>query len=173
MPLMTVINSTTLTGTQQYITFSSIPSTYKHLWFELTGRSNGNPDWFLMSFNGDNTGSNYFSRLMYCDRNSGTVSGGTQTPSEQPLTGVVNKSDALANSFSDAGVYVYNYASSISPKVFSGTSGQNNNTDPCRQSFWENRWNNSAAINSIRIGCQTASSNSFVAGTTITLYGLP
>jgi hypothetical protein len=170
---MTVINSTTLTGTQQYITFSSIPNTYKHLWIQLSARSDSAPDWFLMSFNGDNNGSNYFSRLLYCDRNSGSVGGGTQTPSEQPLTGVINKSSAVANSFSDAGVYIYNYTSSISPKVFSGSSGQNNNTDPARQAFWENRWNNGSAITSIRFGCQTASSNNFVAGTTITLYGMP
>jgi hypothetical protein len=171
---MTVINSTTLTSTTQFITFSSIPNTYKHLWIELTGRSDGIPDWFIMSFNGDNTGGNYFSRLLYADRNSATLSAGTQSPSaEPPLTGVVNKNTAIANSFSDAGIYVYNYTSSLSPKVFSGTSGQNNNADPSRQAFWENRWSNSAAISSIRIGCQTASSNNFVSGTTITLYGLP
>jgi hypothetical protein len=173
MPSLEIISSNTLTGTQQYVTLSTIPNTYKHLKLILTARSDGIPDWFLMSFNGDNTGSNYFSRLIYADRNSGSTSTGTQTPSEQPLTGVVNKNTALANSFSNAEIVIYNYASSINPKVFSGTSGQNNNTDPERQAFWENRWNNSAAITSIRLGCQTASSNNFVAGTTITLYGMP
>jgi len=173
MPSLQIIQSTTLTGTQQYVTFSAIPNTYKHLKLMFTGRSDGNPDWFLMSFNGDNTGSNYSSRLMYADRNAGSCSTGTQTPSEQPLTGVVNKTGSLANSFSDAEVMIYNYAVSGIIKVFSATSGQNNNADPARQAFWENRWNDSVPITSIRVGCQTASSNNFVTGTTITLYGMP
>lgn len=172
--LATVISSTTLTGDQQYVTLSSIPQDYKHLRLVITARSTDTPDWFTVALNGDFTGSNYFSRLMYADRNA-AINTGSQTPSaEPPLTGVINKFNSLTNSFSDADVTFYNYTvNGNSVKVFSGTSGQNNSADPARQAFWENRWNNSVPITAIRLGNQAAVSSYFATGTTITLYGLP
>lgn len=176
MPSATVIYSNTLSATTNSVSITSIPSTYKHLWLQVSARSADFGDWFECGINGSTTGSDYFSRLIYWDLGGTTGSTGTQVPAAgtTPLTGPINYSTSLANSYSNASVMFFNYAASGNVKVFTGTGGQNNSATPSRQVFWDNRNNAiTTAITSIQFRVQTSTANSIGAGTTLTLYGLP
>lgn len=172
---MKIISHTLITSNTQNVDLTNIPQTYTHLYLVFNGRGTASADWFSIGINGDNTGSNYRSGLIYRDKGSGTLSAGHQTPSspELPLQGAINYSSSLTNSFSSAETYFNNYTGTTNSKTYSTTSGQNNDGTPARISFWETKYvNTTAAITSIRLQCQSTSSNSFAAGTTITLYGL-
>jgi len=172
---MKIISHTVISSTTQNVDLTSIPQTYTHLYLVFNGRSNASPDWFCIGLNGDHTGSNYRSGLIYRDRSSSTTSAGHQTPSsgELPLQGVINYTGSLTNAFSSAEVYFNNYTGTTNTKTYSATSGQNNSADPARNAFWETRRvTNTDAITAIRLQCQSTGTNSFAAGTTITLYGI-
>ncbi len=172
---MKIISHTVINSTTQNVDLTSIPQTYTHLYLVFNGRGSASADWFCIGLNGDHTGTNYRSQSHYRDRGSSTTSPGQQTPNsgELPLQGVINYSNSLTNSFSSAEVYLYNYTRTDNRKTYSANSGQNNNQDPARVAFWEtSRVTNENAITAIRLQCQSTASNSFVAGTTITLYGI-
>jgi hypothetical protein len=176
MPSAKVIYSNTLSATTNSVSINSIPSTYKHLWLQVSGRSADFGDWFECGINGSTNGPDYFSRLIYWDLGGTTGSTGSQVPAAgtMPLTGPINYANSLANSYSSAGVMFFNYAATGNVKVFSGTGGQNNSATPSRQVFWDNRNNAiTTPITSILLRVQTSTVNSLGAGTTFTLYGLP
>jgi hypothetical protein len=62
------IQTYTLTGNQTSVTFSSIPSTYKHLQVRLTAKTDRalNRDTALLTFNSD-TGTNYVAHALFGD----------------------------------------------------------------------------------------------------------
>ena len=62
------IQTYTLTGNQTSVTFSSIPSTYKHLQVRLTAKTDRalNRDTALLTFNSD-TGTNYAAHALFGD----------------------------------------------------------------------------------------------------------
>jgi hypothetical protein len=87
------IATTTLTGNQTTITFSSIPATFTHLQlrvFARTNRTSQNEANLLIRFNND-TGSNYAYHDLYGDGASVTASG------------VANQTSIIANRLTGAG----------------------------------------------------------------------
>ena len=73
------IMTATGTGSSNTITFTSIPSTYKHLQFMVHSLSTGAADWVNIRMNNDSTSGNYYGHKLY-----GTGSG---TPSATSMTG--------------------------------------------------------------------------------------
>jgi hypothetical protein len=67
------------TGSSNTITFSSIPSTYKHLQIRFASLSTGAADWVNIRLNNDSTSANYYGHKLY-----GTGSG---TPVATSMTG--------------------------------------------------------------------------------------
>lgn len=171
----TVIYSTTITSSQQTISMTNIPQTYKHLWLQVSSRSTNNSDWFTIGVNGDTATTYYQSRAWYVDRNGGTsINPLVQNPpSETPLTGATFYGNGLANAFTQSEIYFPNYAYGGVEKTWLATTSMASNGTPTRQSIYNNTRNAGNAIDSIQLRCQGISTNSNAAYTTVTLFGLP
>ena len=121
------IQTTTLTGNQTTITFSSIPATFTHLQLRIFARTNRTGNDFanlLIRFNND-TGSNYVYHDLFADGATVTASGtATQTSiTANRLTGPT----ATANVFGAIIVDVLDYTSTNKNKTIRALGGADNN----------------------------------------------
>jgi hypothetical protein len=163
---MELISTQILSGTASSVTFSSIPSTYKHLQIRVTTRDTaaGSGNYF-MRINGD-TGSNYARHSLYA--NGSTVN--SQSASSYfygpyfygPYTG--NASGVFSAAITDildyASTSKYKTTRSLSGNVYSG------NYDIRLQS---GLWMSTSAINSITF---TSDATAFAVGSRFSLYGV-
>jgi hypothetical protein len=163
------IQTVTLSSAQNVVTFSSIPSTYKHLqvrYLARTSRAEGAED-LMMQFNSD-TGSNY-SFHYFLGTGSGTpaVSGaGTQTFMYIPS---VPASTAIANSFGAGIVDILDYANTDKYKTMRVLGGEERNGSGTI-SFESGSWRNTNAISTVTL--KTINSNNFVQHSSFALYGI-
>lgn len=166
------ISTTTLSGTQASVTFSSIPSTYKHLRIHMTMRSDragAENEILFVRFNG-NTGSNYASHFIRSNSDYGVTVGSytseTYMRGEQyPATG------DTANAFGVAIIDVTDYANTTNNKtqrILSGKKALSTAQDAV--SLRSGLWLSTSAISSITLGNQLGSN--FVSGSRFTLYGI-
>lgn len=158
------IATATGTGSSGTITFSSIPSTYKHLQIRYSVLTATSGDDVFYRFNGD-TGSNYARHFLYGDGTSAAASGqATQTfliadsgsgesSSTQPMTGIVD---------------IQNYASTTQNKTARGFNGIDKNGSGII-TLNSGLWLSTTAINSITF---YTSSYNYTTGTTFALYGI-
>lgn len=161
---MTLIATGTGTGSSATITFSSIPSTYKHLMliFEETRTSTGGTT-VQVNYNGSTTG--------YDFRFSGTDT--TNDWNAAQIFTFYTAANADATSAYSNGVYwIYEYAGSHTNKIASGVFayGVPSGGSPNGFRTGTARWRNSAAINQIAIG--TSGGFNFGTATVIKLYGV-
>jgi len=153
------------------LTFSSIPSTYKHLQirgiYKDVSTSSAQVAPLYIQFNGD-SGNNYSRHNMEGD-------GATVTS-----LGVVNTSwiyIGLAGAVSTTGAYgasimdIIDYASSSKNKVIRALAGANGNTTGTNYGVSLNSgvWVNTATITSVTVN---AGNGGFATGTTFALYGI-
>ena len=167
------IATATGTGLAGSITFSSIPSTYKHLQIRAMAKDTnilGNTTLSVeMRFNGD-TGSNY----AYHELRGQEGSASTNAASSQTKIVVFNASLRETVATSSMGVSIIDiqdYGSTTKNKTVRYMSGLNKNlgTTDDRISLGSGLWINTAAITSITlIPTQTAFSTS----TVFSLYGI-
>lgn len=68
------------TGSSNTITFSSIPSTYKHLQFRIFSLSTGAADWVNIRMNNDSTTANYYGHKLYGNGTSAVATSMTGQP---------------------------------------------------------------------------------------------
>jgi hypothetical protein len=145
----TLIDSITVgSGGTSSLTFSSIPSTYTDLCVKISTR---NMDGTVLSYvriNGD-TGSNYSNRRLYATGSA--VASNSSSGTFFTLYGGGDASSYTANTFSNAEIYIPNYANTsyIKPISFDGTT--ENNATESYLSFDAGVWNSTSAINSISI----------------------
>lgn len=154
------------TGAAGAITFSSIPSTYKHLQVRVLGRSttaatSGN---CIIRFNGD-TGSNYVNHTIRGTGAAITANGAVGQSSH--VIAQVTGSTAAANIMGVAIYDILDYASTTKNKVTRVINGQDQNGSG---DMWlgSGLWLNTAAITSIDFTATTA----WATTTTIALYGI-
>jgi hypothetical protein len=167
------IATVTGTGSAGSITFSSIPSTYKHLQIRAIAKDTntaGNTTLSVeMRFNGD-TGSNYAYHELRGDGSTAS----TNAASSQTKIVVFNASLRETVATSSMGVSiidVHDYSSTTKNKTVRYISGVNKNlgTTDDRISLGSGLWINTAAITSVTlIPTQTAFSTS----TVFSLYGI-
>jgi len=155
-------------GTPSSITFSSIPSTYKHLQIRYLVRvatGAGTNDQFIYAqFNGD-TGSNYSWHYLLGDGATPAASGNASQT--QMAVGAVPQGSATAGIFGVAVIDILDYASTSknkTVKVFNGND-RNGAGDIILNS---GLWINTSPITSINI----ASSASFATNSSFALYGI-
>ena len=165
-----LISSVTVgAGSASSIDFTSIASTYTDLLIKLSLRSNNggsNYDRMDMQFNGD-TASNYRNMLLY-----GTGS----AVSSDNGGGLVNtirffytNGDAsTSNTFSNAEIYIPNYAGSTQ-KSASMDSVSENNATAAIVGLNAGLWTGTSAITSIKIFCPSSTLKQY---TTAYLYGI-
>jgi hypothetical protein len=148
------------------IEFSSIPSTYTDLCVKASLRTSRATitDNLTVRFNLSTTGYSVV-RL----RGDG-VSASSTTASAQTgisLVASINGSTGTANTFSNQEIYIPNYASANNKSVSIDSVGENNSTT-AYQFLLDGLWEDSTAINNIRL----SSVNDFVQYSTATLYGI-
>jgi hypothetical protein len=159
-----LIASSTVTGaTASDITFGSIPNTYTDLCLKLMIRCNGGGGQaILMDLN--NSSSNFSARLI--EGSGSAVSSGSTTV---PLVGTATGTGSTSNTFTNAEVYIPNYAGSNN-KSYSADSAMETNATTAYLNLIAGLWSSSAAISTIKI--YTSSGTSLVQYSTAYLYGV-
>ena len=166
------------TGSSSTITFSSIPSTYKHLQIRAIARqaSGGyaaqSPS---ISFNGDTTGANYNSHNLYGYNSGGGSSFVVASNPHSPVLPRFVQGSAVSNAaiYGVAIIDIIDYASTSKYKTLRAFGGVDANTDVNGYNEIELNsvlWMSTSAISSITI--TEGFANPFTTSSTFALYGI-
>lgn len=164
------IATTVVGGTaQSTITFSSIPSIYKHLQIRILARSNraGVDDIFVVRFNSD-TGANY-SRHFLLGNGTGTSSFGTANETYILADGSSGASTA-ANVFGACVIDIVDYADTNKFKTVRALGAVEANGVSGYLTMISGNWRSSSAITSVTI--TSFYSGSWVQYSSFALYGI-
>jgi hypothetical protein len=156
---------------QSSITFTSIPSTFKHLQVRLISRENGTnpgqaPLW--LRFNSD-SGNNYSWHRFY-GIGSGTPGADSGTTTDWILAGIGAENSNPANNFSATIFDVLDYANTSKNKTIRGLSGEDVNGAGGYIGFHSGLWRNTNAITSMTI--YPNATQSFIQYSQFALYGI-
>ncbi|CAB4158560.1 hypothetical protein UFOVP710_10 [uncultured Caudovirales phage] len=154
------------TGASGVITFSSIPSTYKHLQIRWIDKSTTTGSYNFLRFNSD-SGSNYANHYLYGDGAS-AVSGADTTQTSINLYGSLVTSSA-SNVYAVHVLDILDYTSVNKNKTIRALGGQDSNGSGIAiltSGLW---MNSSTAISSLTI---TANTGSFTTASSFALYGI-
>jgi hypothetical protein len=127
------------------VTFSSIPSTYKHLQLRSFGGTSGADD-INMTFNGD-TASNYSAHLLY---GTGASAGSYSPGSTSSIYWSVGNSYGTANQFGAAVTDILDYANTNKYKTTRALYGYDRNGSG-QLNFSSGNWRSLTAITSITL----------------------
>ena len=162
------IQTTTLSGTQATISFTSIPSTYKHLQLRIMGRSTrtgNNSNAITFTFNGSSSGYGYTHRLY---GNGSTASADAPNGSTYSFGPSMATDNTTAGTMGVAVMDILDYANTNKYKTtrFLGGFDANGSGEIYLTS---GLWQNTAAIDRVDL---SVDSFSWAAKTTIALYGV-
>jgi hypothetical protein len=144
--------------------FNSIPSTYKHLQLRYITSNTTAAYYVIVQFNSD-TASNYTDHQM-------TTNGSTViTGNDVTNTGIyLPRNSASSTAFAAGVVDVLDYSNTSKTKVIRGVGGYETNfASGASVDFMSGSWQNTAAINSIRI---SVFADNFRNGSHFALYGI-
>ena len=151
-------------GGQSSITFSSIPSTYKHLQLRILGSDDGSgSEYGNMTFNSD-TGTNYASHQLFGDGSSAQAN--SFTSNNQIYLHRI--SGSITNTFGAIVVDILDYTSTSKYKTVRELGGYDANGSG-RISFSSGVWLNTNAITSITA---TTGGSKWLEYTNFALYGI-
>jgi hypothetical protein len=154
------------TGSSGVITFSSIPSTYKHLQIRWIDKSTTTGSYNFLRFNSD-SGSNYANHYLYGDGAS-AVAGADTTQTSINLYGSLVTSSA-SNVYAVHVLDILDYTSANKNKTIRAIGGQDSNGSGIAiltSGLW---MNSSTAISSLTI---TANTGNFTTASSFALYGI-
>ena len=160
---MILLETIALTQSAASVTFDNLPTSgYTDLKIVVSARTNGasGSDQTLIKFNGSTTG--YSARL---------VGGNGSSASSVTIAGYTMPNDTTgqtASTFNNGEIYIPNYLGSNN-KSYSADGVQENNGTSAYMWMTAGLWSNTAAITSIQL---YPSSDSYVAGSTFSLYGI-
>jgi hypothetical protein len=143
--------TTTASGSQSSISFTSIPATYTDLVLIINAGTNTG---YSVRLNGD-SGSNYSYTRIYSDGSSAASDRGTNT------TDIISGWGGSTNNIIT--VQIMNYANTSTNKTAITRIGDNSYTAAV-----VGLWRNTAAVNQVSI----VGGSNWVAGSTFTLYGI-
>jgi hypothetical protein len=155
------------TGSSGVITFSTIPSTYKHLQLRWINKSTSTGSYNLLRFNGD-SGSNYSDHYLYGQGSNPALAGADTTQTSINLYGSLVTSTA-ADVYAAHIVDILDYTSSNKNKTVRAFGGQDSNGSGViflSSGLW---MNSSTAISSLTI---TANTGNFTTASSFALYGI-
>lgn len=167
------IATVTGTGSSSTLTFSSIPSTYKHLqirgMFKDTSTTAASRSEYRIRFNGSSTG--YMYHHLYGNGSTASAIGQSAAHIVVAASGLTSGT-GLTNSLGVSIVDIYNYASSTTTKVTRSISSCDANlaSTGYQTALCSGLWNNTNAITSISI--LTDGAGNFSTASTFTLYGI-
>ena len=145
------IATVSLSGTQTTITFSSIPSTYKHLQLRANVRGAGGA-WNFLTFNGDTTQSNYYAHELAGNGSSAYANAYAGGSSPKGIQLFVTY--GFSNIFTGAVIDILDYTSTNKAKTVRCLSGWDGNgtTPPGEVRLTSGLWSASpAAITSLSL----------------------
>lgn len=155
------------TGSSGVITFSVIPSTYKHLQLRWINKNTSTGSYNLLRFNGD-SGSNYADHYLFGQGANPAVAGADTTQTSINLYGSLvtsTGSDIYAAHIVD----ILDYTSTNKNKTVRAIGGQDSNGSGIAilsSGLW---MNSSTAISSLTI---TANTGNFTTASQFALYGI-
>lgn len=151
------------------ITFSSIPSTYKHLQIRFIARTTRAfaGDLLALQFNGD-TASNYAFHLL--TGNGASASAGATTSTTNIVAGRLSGATANANTFGTGVIDILDYANSNKYRTTRSLTGQDNNGSGFI-TLYSGLYQSATAVNSIRF-FSSLGANDFVQYSSFALYGI-
>ena len=157
-----LISTTVLGTTASSVTFSSIPSDYKHLQIRMVARANSAALNLFVRFNSSTTGYAWH----YLEGNGSAVNSGAGSTQSRMILGVIAQA---ANRFSPSIMDILDYANTSKNTTVRQLSGADNSSN-----VWvglhSGFWNNTNAITDIELTAGT--SDSFVSGSRFSLYGI-
>jgi hypothetical protein len=166
------IATATGTGSSGAITFSSIPSTFKHLQVRILARNTAagtNAATSAYYVNGDTTVTNYaFHQL---DGDGAAASSTGSAGSNLPYWGQTPRNGTTAGLMGVGIIDFIDYASTTKNKTFRVLAGQDRN-GAGNIKLSSGLWLNTAAITSITIWGSGDGTESFATSTVIALYGI-
>jgi len=166
------IAKVTGTGSSGTLTFSSIPSTFKHLQIRGIWRTNyaSNPDFLCAITANSDTGSNYAWHNLEGNGSSVSASGGASDT--RILSTRFAASSVASNTLGAIVIDVLDYGSTTKYKTFRLFGGvDDNNTAPATKiQVRSGLWLSTSAINSISF--TTIGGDSWTTQTTLALYGI-
>jgi hypothetical protein len=160
----TLISSVTVgSGGAANMEFTSIAATYTDLVVKITGRSDSSDTSIELSFN--NNTSNRTTIYLFGNGSSAASSNNAN----MFITSSIVPSTSTASTFSNAELYIPNYAGSNN-KSSSVDGVSENNATASNMALTANLWSDSAAITSIKL--TPAGGGNFVQHSTAYLYGI-
>jgi hypothetical protein len=171
-PAYDSIATQTASGSSNVISFTGIPSTYKHLELRAVAkatRANGSSDGFWPRFN--NTSADYYANIMFSfGANSISGYGGGPTSSSwQVGTGIAT--NVQANYFGFTIMRILDYTSNKWKSItLESITRTNNNTDYGEMVLGGGYWANTSALD--RIDIYNEGNTNYQVGTVFALYGI-
>jgi hypothetical protein len=169
------------TGSSGTITFSSIPSTYKHLQIRMMAKSSytggtGPAPWqAIVRPNGDSSAANYTFHRLRGNGSAASASGsGSGSYDGVYVTSAANSDySGYSDIYGVAIIDIHNYTSTTQNKTVRAFSGVNNNLTTIGSqavTLTSGLWLNTAAITSLTIF--EGSSYNWLSGSVFSLYGI-
>ena len=138
------------TNSPTSVTFSSIPSTYKHLQIRGIARSSRSATWvdtMWMYCNADTTGSNYYGHLLYGTGSAAAADAGSgSTPFGMPV-GLIGAT-SVTTSFGPFVIDILDYTNTSKYKTVRSLHGLEDNTNG-QMRLRSGLWISTAAISSL------------------------
>jgi hypothetical protein len=157
------------TGSSGVITFSSIPSSYRHLQIRVVNRSTRTGSTLtqqFLRFNGD-TGSNYIAHNL--TGNGSTVTSGTDSGTSNITLITTTANNATSNSYGVQVIDILDYLGSKN-KTIRSLAGVQDSVEPRnRIALFSGLWVNTAAVTSITIHDAL---NNWTSQSRFSLYGI-
>jgi hypothetical protein len=165
-----LIERTELNASAASVTFANIPQTgYTDLKVVISARNSRTSfiaEDYGVFFNGDTTVGNYSARQLIADGSAASSRSGYN------YGVLVDGNTATANTFNNAEVYIPNYTSSTA-KSCSVDAVTENNATAAYMAITARLWTGTSAITSVSIDKgDSGENNSFLAGSTFSLYGI-
>lgn len=168
------IATATGTGSNTFVTFSSIPSTYKHLQIRSIYRDTNTPGTtrqsLLLEFNA--TGGTSYSVHNLRGSGSAASAGGFANYPFVTIECAGAAGNTTSNVFGASIIDIHDYASTTKNKTVRYFSGINDNTTTDGSQgvvIGSGAFNSTSAITSIKVIC---GDTAFATGTTLSLYGI-
>ena len=166
------IATATGTGSSGVITFSGIPSTFKHLQIRGLARSTntgtGSPIAMYLTLNGNSTSSDYITHALYGN-------GSSASANSTSGVGGIYLNDSVARNGVTSGLQgvsiidLHDYSSSTKNKTIRALTGYDSNDTYGRIDLQSGLFINTAAVTSITL---TSESLNWTTTTTFALYGI-
>lgn len=157
-------------GGTAYIQFNSIPATYKDLVIKMSLRQDASSDGYQLGVRFNSSTSGYSRTGFYGNGSVSDTAGGSSETFAR--FGFNQSSTFTASTFGSYEMYVSNYASSSTYKLFLTDSVTESNSGSFyAQGIWTGLWGNNSAITSILLQDLSGSTN-FVENSVAYLYGI-